>query len=90
MPALAPSAGSRALVLFCLPSLSLAVWPSAVTPVSAQDGLLRTSGFEQAEGDLPAGWSPFIHGQGFTLSRDDEMGHTGQASARLDGERRAT
>ena len=86
MPASAPSARSRAPVLCCFILLSLALWPPTVSPVSAQDDLLRNPGFEQAQGDLPAGWSPFIHGQGFTLAQDGAMGHTGQASARLEGE----
>ena len=47
---------------------------------------LTNPGFEEAAGAFPAGWAKAIHGEGFALSRDTTTAHSGEASARLDGD----
>ncbi|MCK5801537.1 MAG: DUF4962 domain-containing protein, partial [Lentisphaeria bacterium] len=44
--------------------------------------VVRNGGFEQGDGQ-PAHWHPVVYGDGFTLTRDGSMGHSGAACARL-------
>ena len=66
-----------------IPVLMLA---GSVTALHGQQAQLTNPGFEEAANNLPAGWGKAIHGEGFRLSRDTEEAHTGDASARLDGD----